>query len=116
MNTLWLYGTLLAEINILSKALQTYNIWVVLLLDLFILVASLTVMNMLIGVLCEVVSAVASAEKEEGAFMLVKNKVSKIFLSLGLDDNRNGLISRSEFVKIVENRDAAIAMTELGVD
>jgi len=116
MNTLWLYATLLEEITTLTHDLEKESLWIVALLDLFILVASLTVMNMLIGVLCEVVSAVASAEKEEGAFMLVKSKVSKIFLSLGLDEDRNGLISRSEFVKIVENRDAAIAMTELGVD
>ena len=51
MNTLWLYGTLLAEISMLSKALQKENIWVVLLFNLYVLTASLTIMNMLIGVL-----------------------------------------------------------------
>ena len=38
----------------------------------FILLASLTVMNMLIGILCEVVSVVSSVEKEQLVLSFVK--------------------------------------------
>merc|ERR1711904_211462 len=43
-----------------------------------IFLASLTVMNMLVGVLCEVVSAVAATEKEELAVHFVRSKISQI--------------------------------------
>merc|ERR1719408_138664 len=84
MRTLWLYATLLEDIPSLSHSVEKENFWMVLLLDLYILIAALTVMNMLIGVLCEVVSAVASSEKEEVAFGFVKQRVERIFFSLGL--------------------------------
>jgi hypothetical protein len=116
MNTLWLYATLLEEITTLSHALSEENLWAVALLDLFILAASLTVMNMLIGVLCEVVSSVASSEREASSFALVKSKVEKVFYELGLDSDGDGTITRAEFTKIVENREAAKSISELGVD
>merc|ERR1719235_2437601 len=62
MNTLWLFATLLENIPDLTYAILEESLLLVLLLDLFILIASLTVMNMLIGILCEVVSAVATSE------------------------------------------------------
>jgi hypothetical protein len=85
-------------------------------MDIFILAASLTVMNMLIGVLCEVVSAVAASEREENSLHMVMSKVQKIFFSMGLDEDNNGMISKEEFRKIVENREAARAINDLGVD
>jgi hypothetical protein len=116
IHTLWLYAALLDEITHLMDDVWKTGLANVLLLDVFIICASLLVMNMLVGVLCEVVSAVAKTEKEELALSVVKTKVEHIFYELALDADNNGLISKDEFVKIIENREAARAIQELGVD
>merc|ERR1740130_1932984 len=53
----------------------------------FILFSAITVMNMLIGVLCEVVSAVAKGEKDDAAIVLVKES---ILMNLKKFDNGDG--------------------------
>merc|ERR1712216_47534 len=115
MNTLWLYGTLLEEITTLMSAVEEEGVGVMLLLDLYVLFASLTVMNMLIGVLCEVVIAVAKVEKEELA-LNVMQKVLFISNALGIDVDHNGKISKEEFVAMVENKEAVRTLSELGVN
>mmetsp|Transcript_55526 Transcript_55526/g.172312 ORF Transcript_55526/g.172312 Transcript_55526/m.172312 type:complete len:214 (-) Transcript_55526:130-771(-) len=72
-------------------------------------------MNMLIGVLVEVVSAVAAAEKEELAVQFARSKLHRIFEEvLDLDGNRT--ISKMEFEKILEHREATRTMHDLDVD
>merc|ERR1719162_2301447 len=49
MHTLWLYAALLDEITTLVAQLKSSGVGVLLLLDAFILLSALTVMNMLVG-------------------------------------------------------------------
>lgn len=65
MHNLWLYGALLEDQITMSNKICSNSLGCCLLFDLFMLFVALTVMNMFVGVLCEVVSAVASSEKEE---------------------------------------------------
>lgn len=116
MHTLWLRGTLLDEIVEVMDQVEKINIFATIILDLFILAAALTVMNMLVGVLCEVVSAVAASEREEIALSFVKTKVEQIFNEMGVDADKNGKISKEEFVHIIQNQQAARAIHDLGVD
>jgi len=118
MHTLWLYGALCDEITHLMSDLERAGIGPVLLLDAFILASALTVMNMLVGVLCEVVSAVATAEKEEQALGLVRRKMQEVFHELGMDSVLQGeaMITPQHFTEIVKNQEAARAMRNLGVD
>jgi len=81
---------------------------------MFALLAALTVMNMLIGVLCEVVSAVAATEKEEMLVGYVNGKLRKVVDLLDTDGDLK--ISKVEFVEILENMEAARALQEVGVD
>jgi len=71
-------------------------------------------------VLCEVVSQVTAAEKEQQSLMLVRSKVERIFYELGLDKGvhkeEDLMISKDEFQSIVENKEAAQAIQDLGVD
>mmetsp|Transcript_19226 Transcript_19226/g.43757 ORF Transcript_19226/g.43757 Transcript_19226/m.43757 type:complete len:219 (+) Transcript_19226:2-658(+) len=71
-------------------------------------------MNMLIGVLCEVVSAVAATEKEGLQVAFVTHKLQEV-LAL-IDKNGDGMISNDEFMKILEHADAIDALQEVGVD
>jgi voltage-gated sodium channel len=114
MHTLWLYGTLLDEITTLMEQLEGQSFCVVL-LNVYILLAALTVMNMLVGVLCEVVQAVAASEREEASLRLVKSKVERIFFE-NKKDKDNDTISKQEFQRIIENQEAARALQALGVD
>lgn len=83
-------------------------------LMIFVLLASMTVMNMLVGVLVDVVSTVSKVEKEEISVNLVKNHLMQIIDSL--DGNKNGAISKLEFEALLEKPKAARALQDVGVD
>lgn len=82
----------------------------------YILLASLTVMNMLVGILCEVVSVVSAVEKESLLLEFVKGEVRQMMVTCGIDANGDGRISRGEFERLLTNKDAAKALQEVGVD
>merc|ERR1740117_1072110 len=71
-------------------------------------------MNMLIGVLCEVVSAVAATEQEEMLVMFVHEKLSKVMAILDADGG--GTISKKEFLEILDNVDAVRCLHDVGID
>eukprot|EP00418_Pyrodinium_bahamense_P014751 CAMPEP_0179123766 /NCGR_PEP_ID=MMETSP0796-20121207/58462_1 /TAXON_ID=73915 /ORGANISM="Pyrodinium bahamense, Strain pbaha01" /LENGTH=238 /DNA_ID=CAMNT_0020822413 /DNA_START=1 /DNA_END=714 /DNA_ORIENTATION=- len=78
--------------------------------------ASLTIMNMLIGVICEVVSAVANTETEQLTLTYVKEKIQEIMEATGADDDADHMISKDEFIKLLQNEKAAKILNEVGVD
>ena len=65
MYTLWIHGVLLDDVGVMANRLLREDWFYVGVYFFYILLAALTVMNMLIGVLCEVVSATAATEKED---------------------------------------------------
>lgn len=114
MYTLLLYGTLLDDVGSLARRLGEEGPQYSIMFFLFVLLAALTLMNMLIGVLCEVVSAVAATEREEMLVGYVNRKVRQIVEEL--DKDGGGSISKDEFAHILENRDAIGALQDVGVD
>mmetsp|Transcript_14044 Transcript_14044/g.31804 ORF Transcript_14044/g.31804 Transcript_14044/m.31804 type:complete len:808 (-) Transcript_14044:48-2471(-) len=114
MYTLWLRGTLLDDVNTLQKHLARESVACTVIFFVFVLLAALTVMNMLIGILCEVVSAVAATEKEEMLVAYVNDKLHNIVKLL--DQNGDMKISKSEFMQILENPEACRCLDEIGVD
>jgi len=81
---------------------------------LFVLLATVTVMNMLIGVLCEVVSNVASVEREALAVNFVRVKLSTVLEAM--DEDGSGTISESEFMNVLDSKELVTALHEVGVD
>merc|ERR1719350_1747308 len=81
---------------------------------LFVLLSASTVMNMLIGVLCEVVSAVGHHEREEAAIRLLKQSI--LVELLKFDKDGDALISKEEFEYIMKDESAMRALVSLGVD
>mmetsp|Transcript_28798 Transcript_28798/g.61193 ORF Transcript_28798/g.61193 Transcript_28798/m.61193 type:complete len:641 (+) Transcript_28798:83-2005(+) len=114
MYSLLVYGTLLDNLAAVCNEIGRESGVCLLLFGFFVLLAALTVMNMLIGVLCEVVSAVASTEKEEMVVTFVTGKLQQILEQL--DANCDMQISRDEFMQILANPEAARALEEVGVD
>jgi len=115
MSTLLLSGTLpdhadtvvdISEDNMLYAAIFLF----------YMLLGSLTVMNMLVGVLVEVVSVVSSVEKEQMVVNFVKVQLAQMMKTSGLDANHDNLISKSEFQTLLEKPEAARALQDVGVD
>merc|ERR1719362_804664 len=80
----------------------------------FILLSAMTVMNMLIGVLCEVVSNVANAEKDEAAIKLMKESI--LVELKRFDEDGNGLISPEELQHVMDDPQALHVLNSLEVD
>eukprot|EP00928_Gymnodinium_smaydae_P037585 TRINITY_DN26064_c0_g1_i4.p1 TRINITY_DN26064_c0_g1~~TRINITY_DN26064_c0_g1_i4.p1 ORF type:complete len:672 (-),score=156.50 TRINITY_DN26064_c0_g1_i4:256-2271(-) len=85
-------------------------------LGVVVLLAAVTMMNMLVGVLCEVMSTVAGQEKEKMAQAYVRSKVKQILQETDVDQNRDGYISIQEFQNILLHPDAISALKEVDVD
>lgn len=80
----------------------------------FVLLSAMTVMNMLIGVLCEVVADVAATEREEQAIAMLKG--SLLLMLKGLDADKSGELSREEFESVLHNNDAIGVLQAIDVD
>eukprot|EP00927_Polykrikos_kofoidii_P001663 TRINITY_DN10635_c0_g6_i1.p1 TRINITY_DN10635_c0_g6~~TRINITY_DN10635_c0_g6_i1.p1 ORF type:complete len:766 (-),score=142.67 TRINITY_DN10635_c0_g6_i1:342-2639(-) len=115
MWTLFMDGTLLDGVSITSREMmhkEAYAAFFVLLV--FVLMSAMTVMNMLIGVLCEVVTAVAAAEKEDAAIRLVKETV--LVMLQKLDEDGSGEISKEEMNMVFDDKGALAVLSSLQVD
>eukprot|EP00747_Dinoflagellata_sp_TGD_P167047 gnl/TRDRNA2_/TRDRNA2_190804_c0_seq1.p1 gnl/TRDRNA2_/TRDRNA2_190804_c0~~gnl/TRDRNA2_/TRDRNA2_190804_c0_seq1.p1 ORF type:complete len:635 (-),score=130.03 gnl/TRDRNA2_/TRDRNA2_190804_c0_seq1:43-1947(-) len=116
MLTLTVYGTLLDEIGRVACDVGRENKFAGAIFFFFILLAALTVMNMLIGVLCEVVNVTASVEKEQLMVTYVNSQLREMMHTTGIDSDYDNRISRQEFERMLENTEAARALQEVGVD
>jgi len=114
MYTLTVTGTFLDNLTVVVNEIGRESKIYAALFFLFILLAALTVLNMLIGVLCEVVSGVAACEREEMILSFVKGQMKTVMNEI--DEDGDGEVSRAEFVKILENKKAVLALVEVGVD
>lgn len=114
MYTLLVAGTLMDNIGgVLKKLCESGWVYGSLFM-LFVLLATVTVLNMLIGVLCEVVSTVAAVEKETMVVNFVKTKLLAVLESL--DEDGSGTISKDEFMSVLDQKAAVEALDECGVD
>eukprot|EP00747_Dinoflagellata_sp_TGD_P073491 gnl/TRDRNA2_/TRDRNA2_157920_c2_seq1.p1 gnl/TRDRNA2_/TRDRNA2_157920_c2~~gnl/TRDRNA2_/TRDRNA2_157920_c2_seq1.p1 ORF type:complete len:308 (+),score=90.25 gnl/TRDRNA2_/TRDRNA2_157920_c2_seq1:93-926(+) len=80
----------------------------------FIGLAALTLMNMLIGVLCEVITAMAAEEKEQLLTVAALEQIHDIVKKLDLDDDRK--ISYDEFRQLLQMPSVLKALSDVGVD
>merc|ERR1719362_2427810 len=73
-------------------------------------------MNMLIGVICEVVSAVAATERESLSLAFVREKMQELLEESGADEDNDHMISKEEFMKLIVNPKAIAILEDVGVD
>jgi hypothetical protein len=116
MHTLFLDGTLMDGTGNVVKAMLAQSWVYVVFFYLFLVLAAMMVMNMLIGVLCEVVSAVASTEREEISVSIVREGILEIIQSGGIDTNGDGKISKTEFESIMDDPAATRLLSKVDVD
>jgi hypothetical protein len=82
---------------------------------LYLIFASLTCLNMLVGILCDVVSAVSSFEREEMLLSHVRDCLWGLLESVGIDPETD-MINRETFEDLLAKKQAIITLHELGVD
>mmetsp|Transcript_86716 Transcript_86716/g.269576 ORF Transcript_86716/g.269576 Transcript_86716/m.269576 type:complete len:373 (+) Transcript_86716:1134-2252(+) len=116
MYILLIAGTLLDNVGAVVNNIGQESTLCAVMFMVVIVLAALTMMNMLVGVLCEVVTNVAAAEKEALAVAFVKSRVRHILQNTGLDRDEDGLISKDELGALVENTEATTVLKEVGVD
>lgn len=83
---------------------------------LFIFIGSITLLNMLLGVLVEVVTVVAQVEKEQLTILYVKDTLEKAFLTANLGTSVDHKITRDDFAELLTHPVAYKALASVGVD
>lgn len=113
INCLLLWGAFADQEQIFTDLLQFGYVYYFLFMAYMIL-GSWTVLNMLIGVVCEVVSAAAEIEKEEEKTESLRAHILEVVNFVDTDGDKS--VSAEEFVRICESPDAVEALHELDVD
>eukprot|EP00928_Gymnodinium_smaydae_P096096 TRINITY_DN8416_c0_g2_i2.p1 TRINITY_DN8416_c0_g2~~TRINITY_DN8416_c0_g2_i2.p1 ORF type:complete len:579 (+),score=75.29 TRINITY_DN8416_c0_g2_i2:22-1737(+) len=114
MYSLMIYGTLVDNVGVMLGELCQESYILTGIMLVFVLLSAMTLMNLLIGILCEVVSNVAKAERDEMAIALVTGKLFHILVEC--DEDSDGMISRDEFKQLLSNTEALKALNDVGVD
>mmetsp|Transcript_51211 Transcript_51211/g.101729 ORF Transcript_51211/g.101729 Transcript_51211/m.101729 type:complete len:593 (-) Transcript_51211:15-1793(-) len=113
MHYLFIKGALMDGIGDVTKLLKQ-NIPLLMVFYVYVLLASLTLMNMLIGIICKVVDAVAESEHEESTVSYVKEKIAKLMHASDSDGDLQ--ISKDEFRKLFDDERALALLSDVGVD
>jgi len=80
----------------------------------FLIITFATLLNMLIGVVCEVISDAAAEEEEQESADLLKNTITDAFQEI--DANDDGLVCETEWMRISENPKVRETMEGLGIE
>lgn len=115
MRYLLLQGTA-PDLYIPAVAIWEESVIYALIFFFYILVVSITVMNMLVGVLVGVVNTVAAVEKEQLMVNYVQSNLGYLLESKKIDKDNNGKISRDEFEELICLPEAMRSLTQMGVD
>lgn len=114
MWNLLLVGTLLDNITLVLNILREESVMLCGAMLFWVLLSSFTILNMLIGVLCEVVSAVAAAEKENNVVNYVKDTLLSVLHTFDADGNEK--ICEDEFAEFVSHPDTKAPLESIEVD
>mmetsp|Transcript_66191 Transcript_66191/g.186386 ORF Transcript_66191/g.186386 Transcript_66191/m.186386 type:complete len:631 (-) Transcript_66191:241-2133(-) len=117
MHTLLLDGSLMDNPGVLIFRLSDESVVLAAFFYIFILFAALTLCNMLIGVLCEVVSNVAHIERHNLTVSFVREKLMEVVHQLNPEEDiADHRITKQEFEEMLGTKEANLALNEVGVD
>jgi voltage-gated sodium channel len=117
MFTLFMAGTLLDNLIDIMEELKLSPeagwTWIII-FWFFILLSSFTVLNMLIGVLCEVVTETSNHEAENAMVDLVREEITAVFEQI--DTSGDGTVSKEEFNLMKDKVEVREALEKVGVE
>jgi hypothetical protein len=114
MICLFYSGTLGDNITFIFEEIKKRKWYMAVVYIIYVFLTMFTVLNMLIGVLCDVVSQVDAKSKEDILIDYVRETLLKTLMEI--DEESDGMISRREFDALMENEDAKAALIDLDVD
>eukprot|EP00929_Paragymnodinium_shiwhaense_P124428 TRINITY_DN9989_c0_g1_i1.p1 TRINITY_DN9989_c0_g1~~TRINITY_DN9989_c0_g1_i1.p1 ORF type:complete len:762 (-),score=141.66 TRINITY_DN9989_c0_g1_i1:149-2434(-) len=114
MWSLLLHGTLLDSTAMLANLIVDRSKFLSGLFVLFIFLSSFTVLNLLIGILCDVVSHVTRLESEQASIDQLKSELLEILECYDIDED--GEIDRAEFNLLMKNPEVHTALARSGVN
>lgn len=113
MNCLLMSGVFPDQESLIITMLRTHWVYYVSLLAYFTL-ACFTVLNMLIGVVINVITGVAEAEAEARIVIGVEHQIREAMNYIDTDNNNR--VSVEEFRLLIDNQHVVQSMAEVGVD
>jgi len=121
MRHLFIMGTILDDISLCCNYIRssdgndvTFKEWQMMTFFLlFVLLSSFTMLNMLIGILCEVVCATGEGERQKNTEATVRDAITTLFKKM--DKDSNGEITRDEFLHMKSDKHVMKALSELEV-
>lgn len=111
-----LFEAVLPDLNLFMRSILDESFLFAMIMMAFILLGHVTVMNMLVGVLVEVIKTVSEVEREQMEVHTVKRTFHDMITKMNLDEDGDSRISREEFVSLLTKPEAAKALTHIGVD
>lgn len=81
---------------------------------LFMIISAFCLLNMLIGVLCEVIQDSAEQENESSQLSELRHHMAEAFIKI--DTSKDGLITTEEWVKMKTEKTVRASMANLGVE
>lgn len=115
MWTLLLQGTLLDDISTPLNDLSEQGDWVLVAFFLaYVFLSSFTLLNMLLGMLCDVISDVTAAEKHQVAEAKLSDSILEILECYDTDE-MSGFISRTAFQSLTQNPEFISALRKFDV-
>lgn len=116
MHTLLLHGTFQDDITGIARDLQDKAPLLLIPFYMYGLLSAITLMNMLIGILCEVVSNVATDETNSRTAAKVKAVFNNLMKNCAIDEDADGQISKAEFLGLLGNPKAVRVLETAGID
>jgi len=112
--SLLIHGVFLDSLEYMCKTLEKESFICLVMFFVFVMLSALTVMNMLIGVLCGVVSEVSQEENQEIRQNSTSEKLYAVLTRLDRDNSMT--ISYEEFIHILEEPEVAQSLLDVKVD
>eukprot|EP00931_Biecheleriopsis_adriatica_P107292 TRINITY_DN8163_c0_g1_i1.p1 TRINITY_DN8163_c0_g1~~TRINITY_DN8163_c0_g1_i1.p1 ORF type:complete len:581 (-),score=149.62 TRINITY_DN8163_c0_g1_i1:117-1859(-) len=114
MLTLLIMGTILDDVTLCSDTVRNQNnMWMLAAFILYILLNSFMMLNMLVGILVEVVGSTAEAETARVAQEQAREAIMTIFTQM--DSDGSGLITKEEFADMKLDSKVMAALQDLGI-
>jgi len=115
MHTLFVEGIFPDHAQLVEEAGDEHWIyWVA--VAVYLLLAFITLLNMLVGILCEVVGCVATEERDDALTRFVSSELIKLLKIAVQDPDRTEVITKREFDKLLDLPGAVRVFNALGVD
>jgi len=114
MRHLFIMGTILDDITACTNSIRGSKKTIMLIFFIiFVLISSFTMLNMLIGILCEVVCATGEGERLKNTQANAYEAIETLFKKM--DKDGSGEISRDEFLQMKDDKNVVSALKELDI-